>query len=314
MSGEINDQTEQYQRGQVLGFTMAEIMLVLIFLLLLLLGTQLQQTQDKLESAYAPDSPEYQAADKIKETLANLKTSKVIPEDKNLLWLTETLTLSAKEMIKNPKDDTNIIQNLEKKILVLEAELTVQKELIAKTDIETLKEEVEVLASKLEEEQKKYQAINLPDLDTGRFFTDILKDQNISSLEAKQCLLTCGGGPKACWGESLKNPDYIYNVALYEDSIFITNNPENIKKNKADWVSLLQPARIEEPILLTNAQFRSRFTKLKEHAVVNECVYQVRLVDVFTSSKAIYKKQRQLVEAYVYPTNRKSWNYGTLPK
>ena len=56
MSGEINDQTEQYQRGQVLGFTMAEIMLVLIFLLLLLLGTQLQQTQDKLESAYAPDS------------------------------------------------------------------------------------------------------------------------------------------------------------------------------------------------------------------------------------------------------------------
>ena len=148
----------------------------------------------------------------------------------------------------------------------------------------------------------------------------IATNENLTFEEGKQCLATCGAnegdgdGPKACWGESLRNPDYIYNVALYDDAIFVTNNFENIEKNKADWDSLLQPARIEKSTLLSNAQFQSRFAKLKEHASVNECEYAVRLVDVFTSSKAIYKKQRQLVEGYVYPTLKKRWNYGTLPK
>ena len=287
--GQIEHQTEEYRKGQVLGFTMAEIMLVILFLLLLLLGSKINKQEnallllelnnneqadtigileskineqaDTLSKSYQEDTPEHQAIDKIKRTLSELQNQGLVSRQKDVNWLAERLVLT--------EAGTN--ENVRK---------------------------ARELAS------------------------FIAKNENLTFEEGKQCLATCGAnegdgdgdGPKACWGESLRNPDYIYNVALYDDAIFVTNNIENIEKNKADWDLLLQPARIEKPTLLSNAQFQSRFAKLKEHASVNECEYAVRLVDVFTSSKAIYKKQRQLVEGYVYPTLKKRWNYGTLPK
>jgi len=250
--GQIEHQTEEYRKGQVLGFTMAEIMLVILFLLLLLLGSKINKQADALSKSYQKDTPEHQAIEKIKITLTELQNQGAVGSQKDLNWLAERLVLSEAGTNDSLRKAQKLVPFFEKNKLTFE--------------------------------------------------------------EGKQCLATCGGGPTACWGESLRKPDYIYNVALYDDAIFITNNPENIEKNKADWDSLLQPARIESPILLTNAQFRSRFTKLKEHAGMNECVYQVRLVDVFTSSKAIYKKQRQLVEGYVYPTPLNNWKYGALPK
>lgn len=251
-SGQIERQSEEYRKGQVLGFTMAEIMLVILFLLLLLLGAKINKQTDALSKSYQKDTTEYQAIEKIKITLSKLQDQGLVSEDKDLNWLAERLVLS--------KAGTN----------------------------ETIK--------------------------TAQKLAPFIAQNDLTFEEGTQCLATCGGGPRACWGESLSNPDYIYNVALYDDAIYITNNPENIIKNKVDWNSIIQPARIEKPTFLTNDQFRSRFAKLREHARVNECVYQVRLVDVLTSSKAIYKKQRQLVEGYVYPTPLNNWTYGTLPK
>ena len=312
MSGEINNQTEQYQRGQVLGFTMAEIMLVLIFLLLLLLGTKIQKTQDKLNAAYSADSPEYKVAVQVKETLKELKTIGVIPEDKDLLWLTEILILSAEEVIKAPKNDTDIIQNLEDEILSLKTELALQKTINKQSGVSTLKEKIEQLTSQLKKEQQK-QKINLSNAATGKFFTGILEDQDISSAEAKQCLLTCGGGPKACWGESLENPDFIYNIALYDEHIYVTSDKKSINKNNTDWMSLPDSARVEQGIKLSNQQFNTNFSILYQHAQSNDCVFQVRLFDYKTSSKEIYKEQLQMVDRYVYTTKYKGWTYGDLP-
>ena len=251
-SGQIERQSEEYRKGQVLGFTMAEIMLVILFLLLLLLGSKINKQADALSKSYQRDTKEYKAIEQIKTTLSELQEQGLVDEGKDLNWLAERLVLS--------KASPN----------------------------ETIK--------------------------TAQRIAPFIAKNNLTFEQGKQCLATCGGGPRACWGMSLSNPDYIYNVALYDDAIYVTSNPENIIKNKADWNSIIQPARIEMPTLLTNNQFRSRFAKLREHALANECVYQVRLVDVLTSSKAIYKKQRQLVEGYVYPTPLKNWTYGALPK
>jgi hypothetical protein len=250
--GQIEHQSDEYRKGQVLGFTMAEIMLVILFLLLLLLGSKINKQADALSTSYQKDTLEYQAINKIKKTLSELQSQGAVDGKKDVNWLAERLVLEEKDMSESSK--------------------------------------------------------------TAQKLAPFISKNNLTFEEGKQCLATCGGGPRACWGESLSNPDYIYNVALYDDAIYITNNPENIIKNIADWDSIIQPARIENATLLTNNQFRSRFARLREHARVNECVYQVRLVDVFTSSKAIYKKQRQLVEGYVYPTPLNKWTYGTLPE
>ena len=69
----IEQQSEAYRRGQALGFTMAEIMLVLLFLLLILLGDQLSRLAEDLEVSIQPGTPEHSAIILIQETLDNLK-------------------------------------------------------------------------------------------------------------------------------------------------------------------------------------------------------------------------------------------------
>ena len=249
--GEIENQTEQYRKGQVLGFTMAEIMLVLLFLLLLLLGSKINRQAEALSTSYQNGTPEFRAVEAIKAALVEYQDQGVVNKKKDVEWLAERLVLD------KPGQDLGI-----------------------------------KIARKL---------------------APFISKNNLTFEEGKQCLATCGGGPKACWGESLRNPDFIYNVALYSDGVFVTNNPDNVSKNEADWGSLHYLARIEAPTFLTNEQFKARFSRLRDHAVVNECVYQVRLVDVFTSNKANYKKQRRLIEGYVYPTPFNNWTYGSLP-
>lgn len=306
INGVINTQSEQYRRGQILGFTMAEIMLVLLFLLLLLLGSKIKELSEELKAAFKPDSAEHQAANVLNEEMDKLKNKGVIDESKDVLWLTERLVLSAESMLaggsKSLQDQIDNLLNENKK-------LTLQNEDLEKK-VSNLKAENELL--------KK--AAKLPEIPGFKpsDIADVITTVGGSGLkpgEAKQCLLDCGGGPKACWGVSIKNPDYIFNVGLYDSHLFVTPNPENIKRNQSDWDLLPSDVRISEPVLLTRSQFQSRFSKLLEHGRKNDCVYHVRLIDVATSNKEIYKSQRQLVENSVYISRRTAWTpeYGELP-
>ena len=54
----ISVQSEDYRKGLVLGFTMAEIMLILLFLLLFLLGKELIDLQENLGSSISLEAPE----------------------------------------------------------------------------------------------------------------------------------------------------------------------------------------------------------------------------------------------------------------
>jgi hypothetical protein len=299
--GQIEHQTEEYRKGQILGFTMAEIMLVILFLLLLLLGSKINKQENALLLLESNTNKQ--------ENALLLLESNTNKQADTILILESKINEQADTLSKSYQEDTPEHQAIDKIKRTL-SELQNQGLVSRQKDVNWLAERLVLTEAGTNENVRKARELA----------SFIATNENLTFEEGKQCLATCGAnegdgdGPKACWGESLRNPDYIYNVALYDDAIFVTNNFENIEKNKADWDSLLQPARIEKSTLLSNAQFQSRFAKLKEHASVNECEYAVRLVDVFTSSKAIYKKQRQLVEGYVYPTLKKRWNYGTLPK
>lgn len=325
----IDHQSEQYRRGQILGFTMAEIMLVLLFLLLLLMGAKLTNLSKLLEDSIAPDSVPYQSVDRLEKTLAKLKESGVVGADKDLLWLAEALSLSAPEVLSQGDDTLDLVKELNE---ALEENLVLDKALDeASQKLDASEEIISELSTEVTDQAKDLQAATerldalkdiadmnqelLTEVSQGRKLTSILDDRNISVPEAQQCLLSCGGGPKACWGESISNPDYIYNVGLYDNQLYVTPNLENAEKNKEDWASLPETARISEPMMLSNAQFTSRFDQLLRHANANECVYQVRLIDVATPTKPVYKSQRTLVENYVYISLRKSWNsdeYGDL--
>jgi len=306
VNGVINTQSEQYRRGQILGFTMAEIMLVLLFLLLLLLGSKIKALSEKLKAAFAPDTVEHQTANALKDEMRELQKKGIVDESKNVLWLTERLVLSAESILtggsQGLQDQVDNLLDENKKLEIRNADL---QEQIANLE--------DVIAS-IPPETRPPEIPGYKQSDIGELFNTV-KGSGLMPGEAKQCLLDCGGGPKACWGESIKNPDYIFNVGLYDNQLYVTPNLENARKNQADWDSLSSDLRIELPVLLTRSQFQSRFSKLLAHGRSNECVYHVRLIDVATSSKEVYKSQRQLVENSVYISRRANWSpdYWPLP-
>lgn len=234
----LNNQSDQYRKGQVLGFTMAEIMLVLIFILLLLLGTKITKLTDTLDNAFVEGSKEHESILILKEASKNL--------DEDILWLTESLVLNSKPLLSG-----------------------------------------EVSSSEIAD----FNSTLLP----------IITDREISLEEAKQCLSSCGGGPKACWGESLQNPDFIYNIELYDDFFVVNPNHDSIDKNYQDWLKIPPAVKFNEPVKLSNLDFRTRFRQLDKYGELNDCVFQVKLFDVNTTTKNIYKRQEGLVQGYVYP-------------
>ena len=78
---DISGQAEEYRKGMVLGFTMAEIMLVLLFLLLLLLGKLLQELREQLGNSAPLNSPEVVAGQGLKGRFESAKGNKSIPSD-----------------------------------------------------------------------------------------------------------------------------------------------------------------------------------------------------------------------------------------
>lgn len=295
----VDHQSEQYRRGQVLGFTMAEIMLILLFLLLILLGDQISDLEKELEQSLPPSSPEASVVVLIRETLQTLQSTGVSPPDEDVMSLTEKLTLSAPETIQNlPPEET--VTRLESEKDKLERE---NKKLKQQND-----ELLAQLEESPEERKRLLEAKNLQRMaELG----------GLGHESAMMCLEGCGGGdgPEACWGESINNPDYIYNVAMFDDRYYVVPDSQNIKTNQSSWDEIADNAKVEDSAMLSNAEFIRIFRRLRAYADREECVFHVRLFDYATSTKEIYKAQESIVERYVYKTNRdpkKSWVYGDI--
>jgi hypothetical protein len=283
----IDGQSEQYRRGQILGFTMAEIMLVLLFLLLLVLGSRVKELAHRLETYISPDGSQREALRVIENTVNDLKNSGLMEPEQDELWLARKLTLVADRVVKEQGNWSDAVDEI-----------------------------IDTLTTDLDEERKKNQELTdtlerLRDDDSERVAATEMfaaaRDSQLSFEEAKACLKSCGSGPDACWGESLRSPDYIYNVAIYDNFVKVEPDHISVEKNFESWRSLPKEARIDSSEILSISEFRSRFGELLSHSRENQCVFQVRLFDADTSSKSIYKDRRRLVEGYVYPTPVNSW-------
>lgn len=90
MDGEIVQQRTSYRQGLVLGLTMAEIMLLLVFCLLIAMATYLKREQDKVQAAESKLKDQIAQSQKDRDTLAGLMQNTAIFERiKNASGLTD---------------------------------------------------------------------------------------------------------------------------------------------------------------------------------------------------------------------------------
>lgn len=304
----VDQQSEQYRRGQVLGFTMAEIMLVLLFLLLILLGDEITDLTRDLKVYISPQSAQGESAILISQTLQTLKSQGQISESETELSLTEKLVLRAADTV----NEVGVDEETEETI----ARLTRERDQLRSIN-EALERENESLSRELDKDPEE--------LERQRMAEDLLNsaDRNRVSFEkAMMCMDDCGGGDgkEACWGESIFDPDYIYTVALYDDYVWVRPDESNIEKHRQDWDAMPDDARIETPRYLSNSEYRRRLSVLQRYAIAKNkgpkgCVFHVRLFDLGTTSKESWKAQEQMVESYTYRTeitNNERW-VGELP-
>ena len=288
----ITQQREEYRKGQVLGFTMAEIMLVLLFLLLLLLGDRIRGLNKELDQSIVTGSNQHQSLILLEQTRQGLQKKGLMPQSKDDLWLTKKLTLAADDIISEQGQWTDTAEETIEKL---------SEELVAAQ--QDLRQAREALATVAEDGES---------LRRGMELSETMASQGISLEKAQICLSSCGGGPDACWGESTSNPDFIYNIALFDDRIFVEPDETSVRKNSLAWQLLPAKARIETGSFFSETEFRAKFSELDAHGDANECVYQTRLFDADTSTKDIYKSKVRLVEGYVYPTPITRWRGSEL--
>ena len=298
----VDQQSEQYRRGQVLGFTMAEIMLVLLFLLLILLGDEITDLTRDLEVYISPQSAQGESAILISQTLQTLKSQGQISESETELSLTEKLVLRAADTV----NEVGVDEETEETI----ARLTRERDQLRSIN-EVLERENESLSRELDKDPQE--------LERQRMAEDLLNsaDRNRVSFEkAMMCMDDCGGGDgkEACWGDSISNPDYIYTVALYDDYIWVKPDESSIDKHKQDWDAMPDAARVESATYLSNAEYQRRFSALRRYADAKNkgpqgCVFSVRLFDLGTTTKETYKKQESMVQLYTFrtPLSNQRW-------
>ena len=144
-------------------------------------------------------------------------------------------------------------------------------------------------------------------------------ESGISEQKGAQCLLDCGEkGFAACWGESINNPDFIYDIAMFDNYFWVALREDNKARNLAKWNALPDKARISTPMFLARGELRDRMQGLNEYSKAHQnCKFSVRLFDVQSvdAPKKTYVEMEKEVKSFAYPADRlkQNWSNGPLP-
>ena len=305
LNADVTGQSEEYRKGLVLGFTMAEIMLILLFLLLLLLGKQLRDLEDQVSNSTLNDSPEVIVGSGLRGDFEAAKATQSIPDGLEFeQWVGKLIFQSEAEQVDILKAE---IEALRLAVKQKDETITQLKEDLGPlADLKETIAQLEEQLQSLEQFKEQYGTV-----------ASAFQQSNISQNEGAQCLLECGKkGVPACWGESINNPDFIYDIAMYDDYFWVALRNDNRDRNIEKWNALPDKAKVSEPEFLNRTEFMRRMQGLNEYGALNDdCKFSVRLFDAATSSKQIYKKMRKEVESFAYPATRpiQNWSNRALP-
>lgn len=273
----MHDQNNAYRRGVILGLTLAEIMLLILFLLLLTFASVLSREKKQYEQKIQLLSKGNKNIEKVVTVLE--ESDPAITEE--LVEAFETLpavtTLIKKENLKKSKSETT-------KQVVLRAmeKLTAEKAVESTSGESSIKDKL--LKAVNDNEELKAQIANV-------------QGQNKNILHQ---LNSQGKGADfpPCWADSKGRPEYIYNVYLSNDGITLVDN--KIPHRQSEQAQLpISSVVYDEPI--SQGQFVNQTSDLKEWAVSHECHFYVRIYDETDGSKkALYKSLLRTVESSFY--------------
>jgi len=274
MKGNVIEQAASYRRGLVLGLTMAEVILLVIFILLLVLGTLLALKEKERRD--------------LETKLHNQEVSYVLLEDKIKPWLSTMESRDPDDLFQELRRASDFEAEVERlKSRLTESEKAqAQAESVAQAAKEALKnDDAKRMAEVLAENRRLQQE--------GRN-----KDGQLANLRER--LKGPGGGTEhpPCWATPEGKIEYIYDVALTSTGYIVReiNIPHRAEEKKR-----LPLQGITLGTEIPNKRFMQETTPLFEWSKAHDCRFFVKAFDrTGPQEKAIYNRQRRTLEQHFY--------------
>ena len=265
--------SKSYAKGVVLGLTMAEIALLIIFILLLIFTSMLKKEH------------ELNVVIKKNEEAIKIISQYILNEDKTINDELVKASLVLPQLLKKVEEKN--LKNTPEEILPQILERAIDKLILAK-ELEANDEGLP-LEKKYEKLLEEKQQLN----------------SKLSNLEGqnKNLLRQCKGiGFPPCWANSSGSPEYIFNLYLRDDGILIHDN--KLSHRQADQAKL-NLSKIIFETSLTPRNIISQTLPLLDYGKQNDCRFFVQIIDETGSDKKeLYKNLRQAVETNFYILKR----------
>ena len=277
--GRIGEQHSAYRKGLVLGLTMAEVGILIIFVLLLLIAFDYLR-RDEIVSQYAN-----------KAAVEPARLQELEQAETSLREIREAFDVAHSAP---PDDFARLVRVIEAaarteagKTALVEAQ-----ELLA--EMQRAKERVENAAQKLESGDGGEVAEQLETLS----YRVENQEGLLTRYENQLASLGQGSGGRPCWVQPNGDIDFLYDVVLRSGGISMRER--NYPHRAAERTRLPMP-NVNPAETLSASEFRQRTAPLYEHAKKEGCVFFVVVYDATAPhEKAVFIDLLRTVEGHFY--------------
>ncbi len=270
----IDDQYDAYRKGLVLGLTMAEVGILIIFVLLLLLVTTERERYSLLQNATSPS-----------EIAALRERANTLAEASRLLGLTADAP---------PEDFVKLVRVAEEAVRRPEGESSLTEARQQLNEIRQARELIERTARAI----AATGAASLADTVKGQAFRIANQEGQLASLQRKLASSGRGSGERSCWAKADGSPDFLFDVVLASEGIRMRDHANPSRSAER---AQLPPLNTSAGVMMAEEAFRSVALPYFRHSVANNCRYFVVIYDATgAEEKTRYKNLLKTVEGYFY--------------
>jgi hypothetical protein len=276
----VGAQNEAYRKGLVLGLTMAEVGILIIFVLLLLLAlgeVRRASLVRRFQNKTAVDATE----------LARLTAA-----EQTLRQIAQELGVSAP--VADNEDFTKLVRVIREAVKTPGAKEALAQ---ASAEISSLAEARKEFA-KLTEAGRKGGPGEITRQVEQQTFRIANQDGQLKLLERKLANAGQGKGERPCWVQPGGTIDYLYDVALTSRGIRMKERTYVERQRER---ALLPAPAVDPDEVLSEATFYARTRPLYLHSLQNNCRFFVVIYDATAShEKPLYKSLLRTVEGHFY--------------
>lgn len=282
--GRIGEQNEAYRKGLVLGLTMAEVGILLIFVLLLLLVFG-----EKRREMFTG-----------KEPVARSDLARLRAQEKTLQEIAKELGIEAEDasehFVRLVRVVQQAVQHSSGKTALVEARSALD-------DIKRAKQEIHKIVTAGQKDGSNTVAERLESL----VFDNANKEGQIRHLEGKLVAAGQGKDARPCWVQTDGSIDYLYDVVLTSTGIKMRERVFSHRERERQLI----PAPTTDPReILSEGTFLERTRALFKYSQTKDCRFFVVVYDATgTHEKETYKNLLKAVEGHFY----KKLDYGPAP-